>query len=292
MKKLILLIVLLFPFVLQAQNYFKEGTTWFLESRNIDPTNPRVGHYSITFETDEVQKWSALYETNDDTGKKDFLVYVKVDGDKVFFNPWEWDTDDWFLLYDFGLNVGEGCYVYDAYSAITKREYDRDDRNVQSVYVKCVEIVDKHEWAVSPPLMVFDQYKDETCEEINYSDYFKLHWVKGIGMLSPYGVILNQLSSLAGVSISVKRVVDKDGKVVLDVASSGINETETVKSPRVEVDGLEIKVFSNDDFCDVYSADGKHVGSFRLIDGVGRISLCANGVYILKVGGDSYKIMI
>ena len=43
-------------------------------------------------------------------------AYIRTDGDKVYFKPANAAKDTWYLMYDFGLKVGESCEVYSAWN--------------------------------------------------------------------------------------------------------------------------------------------------------------------------------
>lgn len=113
--KTTMLVLAFAPTLMNAQTFFKEGTSWKTELWNMEP-DPKIYIQIVSLDgTETIDGYTSMkmyseYE-NDATSRK-LVAYIRTNGDKVFFMNPETKTKAWYLMYDFGLKAGEGCYVY------------------------------------------------------------------------------------------------------------------------------------------------------------------------------------
>ena len=113
--KTTMLVLAFAPALMNAQTFFKEGTSWKTERWNSE-FDPKIHIQIVSLDgTETIDGYTSMkmyseYE-NDATSRK-LVAYIRTDGDKVFFMNPETKSKAWYLMYDFGLKAGEGCYVY------------------------------------------------------------------------------------------------------------------------------------------------------------------------------------
>lgn len=113
--KTTMLVLAFAPTLMNAQTFFTVGTSWKTELWNMEP-DPKIYIQIVSLDgTETIDGYTSMkmyseYE-NDATSRK-LVAYIRTNGDKVFFMNPETKTKAWYLMYDFGLKAGEGCYVY------------------------------------------------------------------------------------------------------------------------------------------------------------------------------------
>lgn len=116
MKRLVISIAMVvLPMLIFGQECFTNGTEWI--TKITTPGNPQTELIKIekldgmvTIDGYDALKMYCEYESIPDS--KTLLYYVRTEGDKVFFRLPDDDSGTWYLMYDFGLVAGEGCYLY------------------------------------------------------------------------------------------------------------------------------------------------------------------------------------
>lgn len=111
-KIFITLVLLLISVAMNGQLYFKDGMKWCT----------KVG-YPYYYDTSKVEvvtlegtdedgclKMYCFYDDN--ISEKKMIALIKTEDEKAYFKFDDSETSQWYLMYDFGLNVGEGCYIY------------------------------------------------------------------------------------------------------------------------------------------------------------------------------------
>lgn len=279
-RALISAFMILFPMLVFAQTQFVDGTEWIAQQTNTaDPSAKKYVCSSMLDGTVRIDGYDALkmyckYE-GESTDKK-LSYYVRTENDKIYFMPT--DTDNWFLMYDFGLKAGQGCYVY---SPLIR---DSDNTPLKS-YVKCVNIEDAK--SADYKTMTMEEYRDETCSEACMG---KGTWLKGLS--SENGVDYNigfgrdgMGSLLSEVRRGENVIYSRNTNSMQQVSNSGMNYS---------VNGLNLSItgIGPSNGIRVYSADGKLFGYFNPKGNEVNIRLPQKGLYILRTGEETKKILL
>ncbi|MDE5807413.1 MAG: hypothetical protein K2H76_04795 [Muribaculaceae bacterium] len=202
MRYFILFLHLLFIlYCASAQNYFKDGVIWVMkyEGTSAPPDEAPKG-YSTTFlykaPNDSVL---SMYEHSDKSeSEPSFIAYIKTEGDKVYFNQYEDSIPKWNLLYDFGMQPGEGCYIYSPLNYNLKRP-----RKPVREYMVCTDIhpdPDNPGWEI----MEMEVYDEEDSEK----PWDRGRWIKGLG--SEMDVDRSNAFHLEGGGSDLIQVYDND----------------------------------------------------------------------------------
>lgn len=196
-----------------GQTCFKDGTEW---KAQIDPDADPTEHYvkiSRLEGTVNIGGYEALKMYTEREGRpetKYLNYYVRTDKDKVYFMPAEYNSGTWYLMYDFGMTPGQGCYMY-------RPPYGNQEP--YRSYVKCVSI--GQEEGYNYPVMELVDYMDETCDELTKGDG---RWLKGVSSLN--GVDFNIGFGLTGTGGGTLLEV-KNGNDVYYSKTSSIHENKT-----------------------------------------------------------------
>ncbi len=294
MKCLISLLMATFlPMALGAENFFKEGTKWVVhEYASIYPPELVNSRKVISLEKyadGENKSLGFYYSYTPDVettvfSEPQFFAYVKVEGNKVYFKPNRPNANEWLLLYDFDLKPGEGAYHYLAWGIVNPSNPDP-----QRTYLKCVGIdVDPNypEWE----MMSFEEYFDESCEVRLNGLIGPKYWIKGLS--SVRGVTWNSGLELDGGGATLLEVTCGDRIIYKDKAAS-IQEVGNPTPVKIRVDGLTLSVSdaSGLNSMSVYTPSGTLIAQTELTAAPIGIVLPQSGVYILKIGSLTYKIV-
>lgn len=282
MKHIISILALVMPFLAHGENVFREGTKWttqYVGTQNPEPTYSTVSY--VIDGTETVNGCDALKvfaSRESDEATPEFICHLKTEGDKVFF--WDAEPQCWRLFYDFGLQIGEGCYVY------SLPNWNANHESVPS-YMKCVGQED-NTVADGNTYLLIEKY-------LNDSDSMLLgsgKWLKGIG--ATIGIIENDRFNLEGTNSWLLEVSTAD-KVVFraNTTSSPTNEV-CDNSVTVSTDGLNVSVYGPEltGTLEVYTCSGQHVASHPAHNGKATVALPAKGMYIVSVDNFSQKISV
>lgn len=280
MKKLALLLaVLSLPLVAGAQGYFKDGMRWesCLSAVMVPPVEPAFETFMLDGDT-LVGGVEALkmYVQNDYTPGRELVAVVRTEGDRVLFRNVA-VTDGWRLMYDFGLQPGEGCYVYNVSDSLTR------------TYVKCVEVREGvYDGLDAIDLEEYDAEPQSSGDGYLYSDGT---WIRGVGSL--FGVTWNNRFGVDGVG-GMLLEASLDGEVVYRREVSSVEPAFDDRRMDVRVDGQEVTVtgIDGDDAVSLFTSDGVLVRQFKKTgrDEL-RFAVPASGLYIVKCGQDSCKFV-
>lgn len=279
MKKLsILLALIAFPLLMNAEIYFKDGMQWVTL---VIGTQLPGGAHSLETVTLQKSATSDWLEMNSHTVGIDephttdrFICYVKSEGDKVYFKSTEAEDAESYLMYDFGLKEGEGCYVY---SPIYPKQY--------KTYMKCVGIGEDSEFPGFETMSLIE-YMDDTCT----GDSRKLRWIKGLS--SEDGVLYNNGLGIVG-SGAILWEASFDGKNLYTNPMTRIEETSSKSGIEIRTDGVTLTVSAQSPTDGgVYSLSGVNLGNYTFGENPITISLPAKGLYILKAGEKAIKVEI
>lgn len=105
------------------------------------------------------------------------VSYFKTDGDKVYMRGAEPQFTNWYLLYDFGLEVGEGTYI-------STPRFSKTEEHAYTRYLYCTEKGiynegEDGEWEY----MTLEVYENENLESENKNYTNSGIWIVGVGHL-------------------------------------------------------------------------------------------------------------
>lgn len=278
-KTIILFMLIFIPFLMNGQNHFTDGMKWRTQVSGTHSPNPVVSIEVVTIEKTVDDNCFNLYSFYEDkTSDKELIAVIKTENDKVFFKPERVKTDEWYLLYDFSLKPGDGCFVYTPFVFT-------DSSVPYKTYVKCVGIEDYSEggeWSV----LLLEEYEDDTCSFMIGNG----SWIKGLSSLN--GFLYNNRFGVDG-RVSKLLDVSDNGKILFSNTQTGVLEITDPSITNIKVNGLDIYISVNDDICgSLYSQDGMHMGNYKFSKTPTHIRLSNKGVYILKTGNTSRKIFV
>lgn len=279
MNRLILLILAFIPLLMNGQIHFTDGMKWRTQIYGTHEPEVVKSIEVVTIEKipdDNCFKMYRSYEDN--TSDRELIAVIKKEESKVYFNPNGLKSSEWYLLYDFNLKPGEGCFIY---SPLTFSE----DSEPYKTYVKCIGIDENfnEDWSV----LRLEEYTDDSC--LNIIGHGS--WIIGLSSLN--GILYNNRFEVDGFSSRLLLEVSDDEKILYSNKQSGIIEMTDTSVPNIKVDGLDIYISVNDDMCgSIYSQSGVHMGDYKFSKTPTHIKLSNRGVYILKLENTSRKILV
>lgn len=281
MEKLILILMVISAGLLaKAENFFTEGTIWQLETEeDYPPFNEHSVNYVLegTIEVDGVEGLKMFYYDNNSPEQKILSCIIRTEKEKVYFKIEQ--SEEWLLLYDFSLQPGEGGYFYMPNSPY----YETATPICQ--YLNCVERIE----ATSDDgfaTLVMEEYDDEDATEC----FGKGNWYAGIG--SERGPLDNLYFDADGAYSRLTEVIYNGNEIFYPGASTSVATNVergliTVKGSIVTIENMEggQPIF-------VFSTNGNIIGCKDSGVNPVSISLPQSGVYIIKMGSTTRKILI
>lgn len=281
MKKSILIAIVFLPLLSFGQTCFTNGMEWRTQLVNTaDPEGKGSVEISSLEEPLQLDGYDALkmYRMNEnEPSSKAMGYYIRTDNDKVFFKPQGTTSDAWYLMYDFGLAAGQGCYVYSPV-------FVDDGSKPLRLYVKCVGVGKSD--ASDACLMDMEEFRDESCREL----LGRVKWLKGIS--SEMGVDYNIGSGMDGFG-ALLLDVKQGNNVVFSRATASISDVSSA-TLKYHVDGLNLVVsgVTPSDKIQIYQPDGKPVGIFTVSDDKVTVRLPQKGLYIFKSGNNMRAVVV
>ncbi len=276
MRRKAFILLLAIPLLMAGQTYLKDGMK--LRTRIIGTHDPTlsVGYQVATIEQLEEGNNFNVYKSHKaDLSDNELIAVIKTEDSKVFFRLHDSNNDEWYLLYDFGLKPGEGCYVYSPRASSTPYK----------TYVKCVGIVDNFESTELTALQL-EEYLDDSCDFLDGQGF----WLKGLS--STNGFLQNNGFNLDGAGTKLIEISDGQNIIYLS-KDAGVSDIIDSSDADIKISGSDIYVSTNDEVCgSLYSQSGAHIGNYTFGKTPLRINLSPNEVYILKIGNNSTKILI
>ncbi|MDE5652065.1 MAG: hypothetical protein K2I48_01195, partial [Muribaculaceae bacterium] len=267
-KDIILLFMFFIPFLVNGQNHFVDGMTWRTRVCGTHDPEAKESIEVVSIEKGVDNDCFNMYRSYEDNAyDREFIAVIKNEGSKVYFNPAGINSSEWYLLYDFGLKPGEGCFVY-CPLAIS------EDSKPYKTYVKCLCIDEKfnEDWDV----LRLEEYTDDSCTTMIGNG----SWIRGLSSVN--GVLYNNRFEDDGFGSVLLDVRDNE-RIIYSNSQSGILETTDIASVEVKIDGLEISISVDDDvYGCIYSQTGLNIGEFRFSKTPTCIKLSNRGIYILR----------
>ena len=278
MRNIFLLIAFtIMPMLVTAQTYFKDGTTWKTRLCGTQSADNVVYYntYAKLNGTETVDGHQALklFYYEEAKPEPQLYAYIRTDGDKVYFKPANAAKDTWYLMYDFGLKVGESCEVYSAWNI-------DNYPNLKESHITCLD-VQKDENSGFDKMLV-----QESLEGIDCGNFV---WYKGLS--SDLGLLWNNGCGIDGIGRNLMEVT-YNGEVIYSNNTTSVENVAT-GGLKISVSGKNVAVtnISKQERVELFSADGKLVKELVVERGAANIILPTNGIYILKIGGQTTKIV-
>ena len=281
MKRIVISIAMaILPMLIFGQECFTNGTEWKMMIRSIEyqpKTSFEISKLDgmVNINGYDAFKMYSEYENKPDS--KTLLYYVRTENDKVFFKLPDDDSEEWYLMYDFGLAVGEGCYIYNPTFTI-------NDKELYKTYLKCISIT-KDETSDNT-IMGMEEYKDDTFELLRGEG----EWIKGIS--STLGINYNTGFGRTGGEFRLIEVKNGD-RVFYSDNTTSISKVSNAPL-RYRVDGLNINLSETEpgDNIQVYYTSGALLGNFTAKGNSIDISVPNSGMYILKIKNTTISIHV
>lgn len=256
MRYLILLFTfILMPVISSAQTYFKDGTNWKMRICGDPPSESEEEVYLNGTETVDGYEALKLFWVDEYNSHPGVYLYIRTDGDKVYFKPADFKDADWYLLYDFGLKVGEGCYVYDA-------SYLKNYPKIGKEYIKCVGIDKEANSGLTAMTMQLQH------ELYNGTEFV---WYKGLS--SELGVLYNLHIDYDGRGSRLLEASYK-GDIIYSYTPTNTAKVRTDELS-VSTNGLCVTVTGIDTPSEmaIFSADGKLINRLSVNSSYANITL-------------------
>ena len=281
MKRLVISIAMaVLPMLIFGQECFTNGTEWKMMIRSIEPqpkTSIEISKLDGMVNIDGYEAFKMYSEYENKPDSKTLLYYVRKENDKVFFKLPDDDSEEWYLMYDFGLAVGEGCYIYNPTFTISFKK-------LYKTYLKCISIT-KDETSDNT-IMGMEEYKDDTFELLRGEG----EWIKGIS--STLGINYNTGFGRTGGEFRLIEVKNGD-RVFYSDNTTSISKVSNAPL-RYRVDGLNINLSGTEvsDKIQVYYTNGALLGNFTANGNSIDISVPNSGMYILKIKNTTISIHV
>ena len=281
MKRLVISIAMVvLPMLIFGQECFTNGTEWKLMIRSIEyqpKTSFEISKLDGMVNIDGYEAFKMYSEYENKPDSKTLLYYVRKENDKVFFKLPDDNSEEWYLMYDFGLAVGEGCYIYNPTFTI-------NDKELYKTYLKCISIT-KDETSGNT-IMGMEEYKDDTFELLRGEG----EWIKGIS--STLGINYNTGFGMTGGEFRLIEVKNGD-RVFYSDNTTSISKVSNAPL-RYRVDGLNINLSGTEvsDNIQVYYTNGALLGNFTANGNSIDISVPNSGMYILKIKNTTISIHV
>ncbi|WP_337388705.1 hypothetical protein [Prevotella sp.] len=281
MKRLVISIAMaVLPMLIFGQECFTNGTEWKMMIRSIEyqpKTSFEISKLDGMVNIDGYEAFKMYSEYENKPDSKTLLYYVRKENDKVFFKLPDDNSEEWYLMYDFGLAVGEGCYIYNPTFTISFKK-------LYKTYLKCISIT-KDETSDNT-IMGMEEYKDDTFELLRGEG----EWIKGIS--STLGINYNTGFGRTGGEFRLIEVKNGD-RVFYSDNTTSISKVSNAPL-RYRVDGLNINLSGTEvsDKIQVYYTNGALLGNFTANGNSINISVPNSGMYILKIKNTTISIHV
>ena len=281
MKRIVISIAMaILPMLIFGQECFTNGTEWKMMIRSIEyqpKTSFEISKLDGMVNIDGYEAFKMYSEYENKPDSKTLLYYVRKENDKVFFKLPDDNSEEWYLMYDFGLAVGEGCYIYNPTFTISFKK-------LYKTYLKCISITKDD--TSDNTIMGMEEYKDDTFELLRGEG----EWIKGIS--STLGINYNTGFGMTGGEFRLIEVKNGD-RVFYSDNTTSISKVSNAPL-RYRVDGLNINLSGTEvsDNIQVYYTNGALLGNFTANGNSIDISVPNSGMYILKIKNTTISIHV
>ena len=285
MKRLVISIAMaILPMLIFGQECFTNGTEWKMMIRSIEyqpKTSFEISKLDgmVNINGYDAFKMYSEYENKPDS--KTLLYYVRTEGDKVFFRLPDDDSGTWYLMYDFGLVTGEGCYLY------CPLYTDKENNNTPlKDYFKCISWTKDETSGIY--IMDAEEYEDNTCTGLILDGP---RWFDGISSIR--GISSNIGLGMRAGSFPQLIEVKNGDRVFYSDNTTSISKVSNTPL-RYRVDGLNINLSGTEvgDNIQVYYTSGALLGNFTAKGNSIDISVPNSGMYILKIKNTTISIHV
>lgn len=265
------------PLIAHSETYFKEGSKWSVQHIGTHAPGGVRTTETVYIEGEAVingfNAMKMFVVNNNDESTRRLATYARTEGERVYF--FDGQSQEWLLMYDFGLTVGEGCYVYSVPTGVS------DSPNCS--YVKCTARTESDKYAGWGTL-ILEEYESEACT----NPLGQGEWL--IGLASTSGVFGNNRFDVDGVCSMLLSASYRDEEIC-QMSQTGI-EGLVCTPLTVNVCGMTLSVSNagTKGMLSLYKADGTLVNRYELSGNDIDIRLPHKGVYILSTGSYSQKI--
>lgn len=264
---------------MNSQNYFTDGMKWRTQISGTHEPEVVTSIEVVTIEKTTSENCFYMYRSyENDAYNKDLIATIKTEESKVYFKLEGANNSEWYLLYDFSLKPGDGCFVYSPFTSYK-------NSTPYKTYVKCIGIEDNFEgsdWRV----LRLEEYNDASCTNIIGTG----SWIKGVSSLN--GVLYNNHFGVDGVNRLLLDVSDNH-KIIYSNNRTGISETTDTPIPNIRIQDLDVYISVNGNISgSLYSQTGIQIGNYIFNQTPTHIKLSHKGVYILQLGNNAIKILV
>lgn len=281
-KRITLFTFLAIPLLAGAQTWFNDGMIW---QTRVSGTHNPVPQVSVVEEMldGEVEidgvKAFRLYRISDGADVQTVLAnYIRTDGDRVYFRSAQADNAEWYLMYDFGLEPGEGVYVYSPQMVDYENGPDR-------TYLTCSGVVENDPEFSGWTTMRLLEFRDESRSD-NLGEGV---WLKGLA--SVQGLTYNHRFEVDGISSClllqagpqdspVYVAEHSEVDVVPSAGWSAWGERGAIRISSAEA--LEVEVFGDNGLLVVR----------RTVEGPASVAVPAGGVYMVRAGSQTLRVLV
>lgn len=276
MRNVVLFILLFLPLLMNGQSFFTDGMKWRTQIFGTQEQEPVAAIEVVTIErTPEDNCFDMFRSYEDNMSAKELIAVIRTEESKIFFQPKDSKNSEWYLMYNFGLKQGEGCFIYSPLSS-------SENSVPVKTYIKCVSIDKSSEYEV----LLLEEYADDSCSNI----IGRGSWIKGLSSLN--GFLYNNRFEVDGFSSRLLDVSDNE-RILYTDKQSCILETTGHSIPDIKIDGLDVYISVDDEICgSLYFISGELIGKYKFSQIPAHIVLPDRGIYVLQVGKVSRKIMI
>lgn len=281
MKKLIFILAVMLACwnFTQAANMFHSGMMWECYSTSTAypfPDEHRAYHTYKLVESDlaadvlTMQRQDKSENAVEETWQNE--VYIKTDGNKVFFSLLE-KPEDWFLLYDFDIQAEQTITVGYYYTPLSGPDVNTYD-------LKC--------------LSGFGDSTDSTAElELVPKDshnFFNTYWLDGIG--STGGPLENVNPNWDGVGYTLVKAWNGD-EVYYEYNESSVETFASLREFSAIRAGQGVIVRNIDAGCVVSTFDlsGNQLNRLAVPKGMGQIEIAVDSFPVIVTVGQHSKIV-
>ncbi len=285
LKRMMIFAFMLTPVVAFSQNCFVDGTEWKVEGCGTESPYPNYWHCNIKQVFDAESGFSAFIVEDVEEGSIQHGVYVKTEGDQVFFKKTL--SSEWLLMYDFSLSPGDVVTVY-------QPDYADSEGLPRPAYLKCTGVSESEEYE-GLIAMELEEYSDDSYEANLDAEpeRFKLGsgtWLKGVG--STQGVLWNAGFGMCGWGSRLMDVLF-NGEILYSFYLSDVSCVRNDTNIQVSTNGLNLIVTTPDRNATVtvHSISGATIAS-SITGGRKEIPVSYPGIYLVNVNGQTQKVAV